>query len=736
MGLEKLLYLQGVGAEFIDCDGQLIQIPQQDRAGILTAMLANKLAKSDAHVDIQHQLSTINIEQKIYQLDVEQWCELLPSFQFSYLSEPCLHFHLPKQGAQVKITIKFDDSNIDAVQFQCNTQQLTIIGEYHYDNIHYCRYQIALDEYVSLTIPCGYHSITIECINTEQRKIGKSSATLLIAPDVTYQLKEPQTDIGYRPWGISIQLYSVRHEEHYAGIGDFKSLKEVIEMSADLGADFVMLNPLHALDITYPENASPYSPSDRRRLNPLYIDIEALAEQIGCDHQKPECEVNLFDDTNIDYQEVSRFKYGALKLMYEFISCKSLKVNNSFIEAFNTFKRQQGQKLLLFIEHELAHAPEWLTMPADFYAFLQFVATQQLIECQSQCKNLGMKIGLIGDLAIGALLHGNEVQSEMDQFCSRASIGAPPDPFSTTGQNWGLTPLDPVKLKQHDFSHFIQLIRSNMSLYGGLRIDHVMGMLRLWWWPLDKNLGNGAYVYYPVETLLAIITIESHRAKCVVIGEDLGIVPPEIIGAMHDKKLFSNELFYFTHNYHGFAPCAHHKQHSLMMLANHDVPTLKGWWTQQDLYTRYSLSLFESEQEYTQAVAERQHQRYQLVQWLHAGITKAQQSNKPIPKAINLALAELNLQSANAETLQQLHFESLLTVWLFVASMSHSTLFCVQLADLIEEVHGVNIPGTWKEYPNWQRRLPLSTNEIKHRIIVRTRCELINDVRRNSPKPS
>lgn len=766
MGLEKLLYLQGVGAEYIDCHGQHAHIAPSDRLGILASMLAKPYENADPVPPVDSTLS-LDIDEsvitdKTHDLDVAPWLSLLPSFQFCYLSSPVIIIYLAEQLTEIGFTLKFEDgvelsSGKTVFEWRSHTKDLQIIGDYRHNNIRYCRYQVSLMDYISETLPLGYHRLTaVNVTNTDAvSELDSASGTLMIAPDTCFQgaiannTQDPiksTIDIikpaNTKLWGISIQLYSLKSSHNPTdGIGDFKALKQLIEFSAEQGADFVMLNPLHALDIANADNCSPYSPSDRRRLNPLYINIdevpEAKANSINTENL--DIEVNLNHIKLISYKRVFEYKYKIFVKLYE-LFCSQQQVSSTIRYAlFTAFKKQQGSSLAAFCKDQIAHAPEWLSMPADFYAYLQFIAVEQLRACQQYCLSLGMKIGLIGDLAIGAILQGNEVQSHVEQFCTHASIGAPADRFSPSGQNWGLTPLDPIKLKQHNFSHFIDLMRTNMQFYGALRIDHVMGLLRLWWWPLNKSLGNGAYVYYPLDTLLAIVCLESQRAKCIVIGEDLGIVPPEISTAMQQRHLLSNQLFYFSQNQHGFIAPQQHKTHSLMMLANHDVAPLKGWWQGDDLHIRDRLALYPNSQQYQDEQRQREKERYQLLQWIDVGLKTLSDSDVALASEFNNLSAKITSLIANSVdnglalgALDNLAFDQLLDAWLMVAAISESSLFCVQLSDLMADKHSINIPGTWKSFPNWQRRLTTTIDHLKQDKKMRQRCQLIAAVRRQT----
>ncbi|GGN13302.1 4-alpha-glucanotransferase [Shewanella putrefaciens] len=718
MGLEKLLYLRGVGAEFTDCFGQYIRISETDRQGILTCMLLDN-ASTDGDPQFasaaQALLSDESIAQQIYELDALPWTQVLPEFQWCFVDEPWISLYLPySYKTDINITIHCEDG--ESILLNVPFSTLKVIGDYRIPEAQgerqYIQYRLDLIEYGVKNntlytqtnmadeglnhfpvLGLGYHTITFvlpptALVSHDLLEAQVFHGTLMVAPRTAYQgvLSTAIQGKRHKPWGVSIQLYSLRSETQW-GIGDFGDLEALITLVATQGADFIQLNPLHALDIAAPEHSSPYSPCDRRRLNPLYIhmqsvpEYELLATEFASSSWQEAIHV-LHQDNWLNYPKITDLKYRAFARLYCLFCEKHLTLQTPRAKHFHDFVAEQGAALLEFAEAECLRSPRAIVQDAGFYLYLQFVAQSQLALCQLKAKEAGMGIGLIRDLAVGAALHGVEVQANVAQFCLNVSIGAPPDPFAPQGQNWGLTPLDPIKLKQDNFRHFIALMRANMEHCGALRIDHVMGLLRLWWWPLDKNLGKGAYVYYPVETLLAIVCLESQRARCVVIGEDLGLVPPDIIHRLYNAGIYGNELFYFCRDHQGFKAPSQYKPQSLMMLANHDVPTLVAWWSGSDLHLRRQLSLFETDDQLASALAERAHEKQQLLSLLvHQGL-----------------LGETSVQ--------EIDIPSLLTAWMTLGASGNSALYSVQWCDLLADSYAVNIPGTWLEYPNWQRHLP------------------------------
>ncbi|WP_285162664.1 4-alpha-glucanotransferase [Shewanella goraebulensis] len=742
MGLEKLLYLQGVGAEFIDCFGNNVQISPEDRNGILKSMCLGYLGlqrQSDADV-----LSGSYIEQRIYELDVKPWLNPLRQFQWSYVDTPSVEVYLPETfdgNLRFELVTELNDT----YRFQIHSNQLTVAGDYRVGDSNYFKYQYSLSQLSNIPVGLGYHqiSLAVESDNFVHTYTGQ----YMLAPRSAYcgsiDSDSSSSDIigtknirtksinnndfssndfrsnnfcnnsdTHKPWGISTQLYSIKSDTQW-GIGDFNDLLKLISYSAEQGADFILLNPLHALDL--PNNLSPYSPDDRRWLNPLYIHIESVDEYACIANQIESQEFQdkrayLINGSLLNYAAVYDLKYTIYRLLFNAFISKNRLVRTKRYDQFNQFKQQQGEALAQYVTHHTELIKTCSNnsdtgSDADFICYLQFIASEQLAICQLKSKSVGMLIGLVRDMAVGASPNGAEVQQNSGYFCQQASIGAPPDPFAPQGQNWGLTPLDPINLQQNNFKHFISLIRSNMQSCGGLRIDHVMGLLRLWWWPTDTDNGKGAYVYYPLDTLLAILCLESQRAQCLLIGEDLGIVPPEIVQNLSKAKIFSNELFYFTKNHHGFSAPEFYKTHSLMMLANHDVPTLSAWWSNDDIKLRHELELIDYEQFQT-SLQQRESEKQQLVNLL-----KEQQLLMPQTVVETLSLNQL------------------LPAWFSLTASGESMLYSVQIDDLIDETKPINIPGTWKEYSNWQRRLSVSLEQIMASDEVKQKLKIINQVR-------
>ncbi|QYJ94923.1 4-alpha-glucanotransferase [Shewanella spartinae] len=706
MGLEKLLYLQGVGASYSDYSGRLVHHSQAERLRLLACLLANctqpKFHLDDLSPDGFVAANGEAIEKRNFDLDVAPWQRPLAIFQFACLTEPSFTLSLPAE-MQRDLRVRILTEGGTQLEMSIPFAALERVGDYYCEPHLYYRYRVSIAPYLTQgqSLPMGYHKLSVGfCKGTLDGKSKLNTmaidwqteghhGTWLLAPPKAKQLRE--TD---KPWGVSIALYSLRSDSQW-GIGDFGDLGALIAWLGDYGCDFIQLNPLHALGDSFNlEEAyiSPYSPSDRRRLNPLYIHIESVPEAneiapllqtLALDRER------LNRDNWLDYPKLTQLKYRLFIALYQVFSRDVLGSGGPREQAFMQFVAQEGEALSSFCQLEADKAQaqgEQMAADPQLHSYLQFVAHEQLIACQHQALAAGMSIGLIGDMAVGVRGDGAEVHHNRDAYCQQASIGAPPDDFAPKGQNWGLTPPDPIAMAQSGFSHFIALVRSNMRYYGAIRLDHVMALLRLWWWPSEPQEAPGAYVYYPIDTLLAIVRLESMRSNCVVIGEDLGIVPDEVRAKLSDGGIYANELFYFCKKGESFKSPQDHRADSLMMLANHDVPTLLAWWSQSDLHLKRQLELLESDQALEQALERRDGERQQLLAWLEA-----------------------NGETASLEE----DYLLLLSAWVTVAARSHSRLFSVQLADLCCERHGVNIPGTWQEYANWQRRLPYSLTSLR-----------------------
>ena len=576
-------------------------------------------------------------------------------------------------------------------------------------------------------LPLGYHELIIK---SNKFEFPTHQCNLIIAPQSCYQTNALADK--HQLWGINLQLYTLRSERNW-GIGDFTDLKDWLSFAHESGADFVGINPLHAL---FPENShyiSPYSPSNRIYLNFLYLDIAVIddfaesseAQQFVSSAGFQQKVHDLRALELVDYEQVTIMKLNILHILFNNFLEKHLALKTDRAQQFWDYTFARGESLYrhalydaLYAKFYLDEVPKdgWLQWPEEykdinspavkefadynrdeicFYQYLQWLCDLQLTSVQRHADDLGMEIGLYRDLAVGASRSGSEIWSQASQYCLQASIGAPPDALAIQGQDWQLPPLDPHRLKQHAYSQFISLVRANMQYCGALRIDHVMGLARLWWLPKDEGALNGAYVQYPLDDLLAILALESQRNQCIIIGEDLGTVPKEIIKKLPANNIYSYKVMYFEKaNNKSFRAPADYQSQAITAVSTHDLPTLVGWWEGEDIAVREELKLFASENAHKREYKARDRDRRALLQLLH--------DQALLPD-------DMSLDPDEFETLSP----ALMSAIHQLLARSRSALMGVQPEDLMFMNRSVNVPGTTNEYPNWRQKLVASVDELK-----------------------
>jgi 4-alpha-glucanotransferase len=358
-----------------------------------------------------------------------------------------------------------------------------------------------------------------------------------------------------RAWGFALQLYGLRSARNW-GIGDFGDLRRVVEIAAKLGAGVVGVNPLHAASL------SPYSPSSRHALNPLYISLDAAGPR------------KLRDTELVDYGAVRQAKYTAFEKLYPGIRVHLPAKGLQDFALFEALREELGDDWRRWPEEYRSPASPMVKRFAkkcarrvNFHAWLQALAREQLDAVQAHALALGMPVGLYVDLALGADRGGAEVWSDPQAYAMTVSTGAPPDEFNPKGQDWGLPPYSPRALRAKRFRPFAELLRANMPRGGALRIDHVMALMRLYWIPLGAKADRGGYVSYPLRELVAVLAQESRRNRCMVIGEDLGTVPPEVREALSAAGVLSYRPLLFERR-----PPAEFPRDALVCVSTHDLP--------------------------------------------------------------------------------------------------------------------------------------------------------------------
>ncbi|KRR00224.1 4-alpha-glucanotransferase [Bradyrhizobium valentinum] len=503
-----------------------------------------------------------------------------------------------------------------------------------------------------------------------------------------------------RCWLLAAQLYGVRSARNW-GMGDFTDLASLIELADHLGADGVGLNPLHALFDDRPGDCSPYSPNSRLFLNALYIDVEKLPE-FQLDSETREALAPLRAGDVVDYVGVAALKWRALRRAFAAFKANAKPGRR---QDFDKFRAERGTLLSHFacfevLRHKFGKPwwewPEEWRQPDDakcaalregeeadeieFVEFVQWTADRQLGAAADLAKKLGMKVGLYLDVAVGVQADGFDAWNEQVAISRHLGVGAPPDPLNTAGQTWGLAGFNAVGLEQQSFAPYRDMLRASMRHAGAIRLDHVLGLKRLYLVPQGFSARDGVYVQMPFDALLAVTAQESVANRCVVIGEDLGTVPEGFRDQMADWGIWSYLVMMFERDDQGsFRNIDHYLTNALVTFNTHDLSTYAGWRSFGDLTLKRSLGIDPGESD--------------DARWR--------------------ALAMLD----DVLRHHAIDRNDLYSVANFLAR-TKSRLLAISLEDLLDVVDQPNIPGTVDEHPNWRRRLPVLIEEMTSKVDV------------------
>jgi (1->4)-alpha-D-glucan 1-alpha-D-glucosylmutase len=546
-------------------------------------------------------------------------------------------------------------------------------------------------------LPLGYHRIAVDA-----GVYGNADGALIVVPAAVYLSPHG------RAWGIAVQLYTVRSARNW-GIGDFTDLLGCIKLAAEAGATYVGLNPLHAPHRNNPNAASPYAPTSRRFLNWLYIDVEVVPEAadplVSAALSEPEFAAALAalrETSIVDYAGVAQAKDTILRRCF-----KIARSRVAHDDVFRTFCKSGGVPLERFAIFETLaerfgpRVAEWpvtyrnprtadvkafaqAERPAIEYAkYLQYQAARQLESAAAFARS--REVELYRDLAVGVDPNGADAWIDTESYVSSVSVGAPPDLLNPDGQDWGLPPLDPNALKRNGYRIVAELFRSNMHAAGALRIDHAMSLARLFWSPRGQSATEGTYVQYPFEDLLGVLALESVRAQCSVIGEDLGTVPIGFRERMKRAGVLSYRILFFERDSSGdFIPAERYPALSLAATGTHDLATFAAWLAGSDIDLRASLGVGDPH-----------------------GVPREHEE-----RAVDrLRLIATLRRSGDLECDEPAAGDVLLAAHRFLAR-SPARIVMMQIDDAIGEILPVNVPGTAEQYPNWRRKLSLDLEVI------------------------
>jgi 4-alpha-glucanotransferase len=677
--LSRLAAAHGVALDFWDFQGQHRIISAKAIAAVLEALGVDVSTPEAVHAAIAD-------------LDNAPWrAPLPPSTVLREGSDAHLPVHVT-DGTGVTARVELEDgSSRDLEQLDIWIPPREVDGE----RIGRATFRLPAD------LPIGWHEIVAE------RESGPVRAPLAVTPR---SLPRPDAHLSRgRGWGLMAQLYSVRSRESW-GIGDIADLRELSALAGDLGADFLLINPLHAAEVTPPMTPSPYLPTTRRFSNPVYIRPEDIREVAYLPAQQrtlvswaaDQVSASNADPGPIDRDAVWAAKKSALEVI--FAAPRSLSRQRSF----ERFRAEEGQGLEDFAlwcaitEHyagqEWPTEAEDITSPlvarlrdelrerVDFYCWLQWVVDDQLDTAQGTAKASGMGIGIMHDLAVGVHPGGADVWAMPDVLARGVTVGAPPDWFNQQGQDWSQPPFRPDALARLAYAPIRDLVRTILRHAGAVRIDHIIGLFRLWWVPQGMPPDQGTYVRYDHEAIIGVLVLEAYRAGAVVIGEDLGTVEPWAREYMAERGILGTSIMWFekTQDEWPLHP-DRYRYLALSTVTTHDLPPTAGYLAEEHVALRERLGLLAEPIEKVRHDARTERERYTRF------------------------LGDLGLLgqgSSEQQVVEGMHRFLVRTP---------SVLLGVALTDAVGDRRTQNQPGTDQEYPNW--KVPLTDGD-GHVVLV------------------
>ncbi|TAN55867.1 MAG: 4-alpha-glucanotransferase [Rhodospirillales bacterium] len=712
--LDRLAALAGIETGWWDFFGQWRQVPDETKRHFLKSMGLHACTPEKARASLS-------------MLEEKPWRRGAPATHIVRLGEnevPPVPVAFPESTKHGRWRLLEESGNILTGQF--DTSDLVQIDERWIDGKRFVRRLLPCPE----PLEFGYHRLSVE--------LGPglaSETSLIVAPTMAF-VPEPLMS-GGRIWGISAQLYALRraHAKGY-GIGDFTALGDMADAVAHLGGGVIGLNPLHARFHCQPDRISPYSPSSRLMLDAIYIDPEAEPEFLSVRHLEKKIEHRRQAAEAaplVDYQESSALKYPLLEAMFACFCKKNLGWRKSARgKAFLSFVRKGGQPLERFARFQAIQEhfqkqsgdmawwrrwPEGFRRPdspdvahfamenaerVQFFQYLEFLADGQLEKAAAKTHKAGMAVGLYRDLGVGIPGDSGEAWSLQDALALGIGVGAPPDPLNLKGQDWGLAPFNPLALDELGYAPFADVLRANMRHAGAMRLDHAMSLIRLYWVPEGNDADQGAYVRMPADALFAVLALESQRAHCLIIGEDLGTVPDGFRERMKAEGLFAYRLLPFERRHDGqFKRPWEIEPQALATPGTHDLAPLAGWWKGRDLDWREKLHLYPRPETAGHERQARNEDRHRLI----GALAERGGLDPSFP-------ADGGLTDTQAGQLA-------LSVHRYL-NEAPTQVMMTQVEDLILQEEPMNLPGTVAEHPNWRRRYARSIEDWSKLPLVQT----------------
>ncbi|HEX6148315.1 4-alpha-glucanotransferase [Nocardioides sp.] len=662
--LAELADRYGVSREYWDWQGHHVQVP------VATVQVVLEALGVDASTEEA-------VRAALADVDLGPWRRILPAVTVGRAGHPVeVLGHVP-HGEPLSIQVVTEDgTTVDAIQVQHLTGPREIDGRV----VGEARFVLPPD------LPTGYHRL-------RARSGAKTREGLLILAPERIDLP---AGLPPQVWGLMTQLYSVRSRDSW-GVGDLADLAAQARWAAGLGAEFVLVNPLHAAEPVPPIEDSPYLPTSRRFLNPLYLRVTDVPELAGLPPEqraRVEAYARDYDDADglIDRQPAYAAKLAALELIQTAArSPERQRAYEQFLAAQGPELRQFGIWCALAEQVGSADWPEELREPdspavavmserladrVEFFCWLQWLCDQQLAAAQAAALDAGMSIGLVTDLAVGVHPAGAEVWTLGPALARGLSVGAPPDAFNQRGQDWSQPPWRPDVLAELGFAPYRAVLRAALRHAGGVRIDHVMGLFRLWCIPEGAAPAEGAYLRYDHEAMVSILLLEAERAGAFVVGEDLGVVEPFVRDYLASRGVLGTSILWFEADGGAPRPPESWRELCLATVTTHDLPPTAGYLAGEHVRLRDSLGLLTRSVQDELAVAVHEQQAFRTL------------------------LRERGLVSDDADE------EEIVAGLHVLLTRAPSRLLGVSIADLVGDRRTQNQPGTHREYPNW--RVPLS----------------------------
>ena len=570
----------------------------------------------------------------------------------------------------------------------------------------------------------GYHRL----------EIGGEECILATAPARCFSIADARRRAGKPPaprvWGLAAQLYSLRRPGD-GGLGDFGALDHLVRAAARHGAEAVSISPVHAQFTADPDRFSPYAPSSRNAFNVLHASVDFAASSSAPNNEAARLEAEAL----VDWPAAARLRLAALARAFD------RALDTGGLGHFEQWRAEAGESVELHARFEALHQHHfagghglwnWHDWPQSlqdahsaavdefaqrhardvtFHAWLQYRAELGLAAAQQAAIDAGMAIGLITDLAVGADAGGSQCWSRAAETLTGLTVGAPPDLLSRGGQNWGITAFDPHGLRAHGFRAFIEMVRTALRHAGGMRIDHAMGLNRLWVVPEGASAADGAYLSLPETDLLRLVRLESWRNQAIILGEDLGTVPEGFTGRLGEQGVLGMRVLWFEQDRPDhFRPPSHWSGQASAMTSTHDLPTVSGWWRGRDIDWNERLGRDPDPAASRAGRARERGLLWQAMRDSGAAATPDTPGEWNGWEIADAAVAHVGLSACE--------------------------LVMLPLEDALALEEAPNLPGTLHEHPNWRRRLPEPAAALLDEPHVASRLARLAAVRAGQPAPA